>query len=411
MPTDSLPTRCDVLVVGAGPAGSACAQWLARQGLDVVLVDQHDFPRDKVCGDGLIPDAHRALLRLGVHAEVMAVAQGVRHVGCIGPRGGRIDVPGRVAVLQRRVLDDILKRAAERAGARFFAPWRFESTLLAGDRVAGARLRGADGGAQDLQAGWTVLATGAVPKALMAAGMCQRHTPSGVALRGYLRHPALRGRIQALEVVWHKRLRKGYGWIFPLPEGVFNIGVGLAHSHAAGADGRASMADVNLREMFKTFAEVYAPARSLVEGGEWVGELKGAPLRCSLEGAELARPGLLVTGEAAGSTYAFTGEGIGKAMETGLLAAEALLDGAADAAKDAAVMARYRSDMAALKPRFDLYERANRVNDHPWLADLLIWRANRSPRILRRMEGVLEETGNPGNLVSLRGLTRLFLPI
>ena len=67
--------------------------------------------------------------------------------------------------------------------------------------------------------------------------------------------------------------------------------------------------------------------------------------------------------------------------------------------------------IAALKPRFDLYERANRVNDHPWLADLLIWRANRSARILRRMEGVLEETGNPGNLVSLRGIARLLLPI
>ncbi len=412
MNASSLPDRCDVLVIGAGPAGSACAQWLAQQGLDVVLVDQQAFPRDKVCGDGLIPDAHRALQRLGVHAEVMAQAQAVRHVACIGPRGGRVDVPGRVAVLQRRVLDDILKRSAERAGARFFAPWRFESTLMSGERVAGARLRGADGGAHDLQARWTVLATGAVPKALMAAGMCQRHTPSGVALRGYVRRPALQGRIEALEVVWHKRLRKGYGWIFPLPGGVFNIGVGLAHSHAAGSDGRASMADVNLREMFKTFAEVYAPARDLLAGGEWVGELKGAPLRCSLEGAELARPGLLVTGEAAGSTYAFTGEGIGKAMETGLLAAEALLAHGGSAATDvAAAIERYQSAIAALKPRFDLYERANRVNDHPWLADLLIWRANKSPRILKRMEGVLEETGNPGHLVSLRGITRLFLPI
>ena len=67
--------------------------------------------------------------------------------------------------------------------------------------------------------------------------------------------------------------------------------------------------------------------------------------------------------------------------------------------------------MGALKPRFDLYERANRVNELPWLTNLLIWRANRSPRILRRMAAVLEEKGNPGNLVSLRGLTRLFLPI
>ena len=81
-----------------------------------------------------------------------------------------------------------------------------------------------------------------------------------------------------------------------------------------------------------------------------------------------------------------------------------------DAALDAA-HAPYEAAIAALKPRFDLYERANRVNEHPWLADLLIWRAQQSARILRRMEGVLEETRNPGNLVSLRGIVRLFLPI
>ena len=74
---------------------------LARAGFDVVLVDQHAFPRDKVCGDGLIPDAHNALRRLGVLDEVMALAQPRGHVGCIGPRGGRVDVPGTLAVLPR----------------------------------------------------------------------------------------------------------------------------------------------------------------------------------------------------------------------------------------------------------------------------------------------------------------------
>ena len=116
-----LPESCDVLVVGAGPAGSACAQMLARAGLHVVLVDQHAFPRDKICGDGLIPDAHAALRKLGVHDEVMAQAQPASHVGCIGPRGGRVDVPGSVAVLPRKVLDHILVRAAQRAGAQLHA--------------------------------------------------------------------------------------------------------------------------------------------------------------------------------------------------------------------------------------------------------------------------------------------------
>lgn len=402
MPLSVLPASCEVLVVGAGPAGSACAQMLARRGRHVLLVDQHDFPRDKTCGDGLIPDAHAALRTLGVLDEVMAQARHVRHVRCIAPRGGLIDVPGTLAVLPRRQLDHVLVRAAERAGAVLATPVRFEGLLEEGARVVGARLKAGDE-QREVRAAWIVLATGAVPQALIAAGMCERRTPSGVALRGYVKNDAMVGRITELEVVWHPRLKGGYGWIFPAPDGVFNIGAGLTGSHRE-EHGRNTMLDVNLRQMFQTFCEVHAPARELMSGGTPIGEMKGAPLRCSLKGATLSRPGLLVTGEAAGSTYAFTGEGIGKAMETGLLAAAALNAGVAD---DEA-RRRYESSIAALKPRFDLYEQASRVNSHPWLADLVIWRARKSARVLRRMSGVLEETSNPGNLVSVKGIVRLF---
>ena len=411
MSNADLPSQCDVLVVGAGPAGAACALWLARAGVDVVLVDQHDFPRDKVCGDGLIPDAHHALKRLGVHDEVMAAAQASRHVACIGPRGGRIDVPGTVAVLPRRVLDDIVCRAAVRAGAKLHTPWRFDAPLVEGELVVGARLKQGDV-VRETRARWVVLATGAVPQALQAADMCKRRTPSGIALRGYVRNDAMVGRIKALEVVWHKSLSPGYGWIFPAPGGRFNIGVGIAHSHPARDGEPAKMKDVNLRDVFKAFCDHYEPARELMRTGTLEGDLKGAPLRCSLAGARYSRPGLLVTGEAAGSTYSFTGEGIGKAYETGLLAAETLLSapGGVPAGTAGDVRTRYEAALVALQPRFDLYERANRVNAHPWLADLLIWRANKSERLLRRMAGVLEETSNPGNLVSARGLFRVLFP-
>jgi geranylgeranyl reductase family protein len=388
------------LVVGAGPAGSACAQWLARAGLDVVLADQHAFPRDKVCGDGLIPDAHAALRRLGVHDAVMAEAQRATHLGCIAPHGGRIDVPGTLAVLPRKRLDDILCRAAVAAGARLRTPWRFVAPLEDGGVVLGARL--AHGDVQhEVRARWTVLATGAVPQALLAAGMAQRQTPSGVALRGYLHDEA--ARIDRLEVVWHPRLAGGYGWIFPCGNGTYNVGVGAADSHVTRGDGSGAKRELNLRAMFDAFTEVYAPVKGLVAGGAWAAPLKGAPLRCSLAGATLSRPGLIVTGEAAGSTYSFTGEGIGKAMETGILAAEAI----ATRADDAAVRAGYEAAIAALRPRFALYDRANRINRFPWLADLLVWRAQRSARLLRRMTGVLEETSNPGNLVSAKGIVRL----
>ena len=206
MSNADLPSHCDVLVVGAGPAGAACALWLARAGVDAVLVDQHDFPRDKVCGDGLIPDAHLALKRLGVYDEVMAAAQASQHVACIGPRGGRVDVPGTVAVLPRRVLDDIVCRAAVRAGAKLHTPWRFDAPLVEGGTVVGARLKQGDV-VRETRARWVVLAPGAVPQALQAADMCRRRTPSGIALRGYVKNDTMVGKIKALEVVWHKSLR------------------------------------------------------------------------------------------------------------------------------------------------------------------------------------------------------------
>lgn len=405
LPLSELPERCDVLVVGAGPAGSAAATLLARAGLTVVMVDQRSFPREKVCGDGLIPDAHAALARLGLLDEVMARAQAAHHVACIGPRGGRIDVPGRVAVLPRQVLDEIVCRGAVHAGARMHAPVHFDAPLLdAAGRVCGATLSHA-GEQRELHAGWVVLASGAVPQALIASGVCERQTPNGVALRAYVKNDAMVGRITELEVVWHRKLRPGYGWIFPCPDGVFNIGVGLVNSHGQAVDGHGTKQSVNLRQVFESFCEFYAPARELMAHGVMQGGLKGAPLRFNLSGAHYSRAGLLVTGEAAGSTYSFTGEGIGKALETGMLAAEAIVR---DRQDDAAVRQHYEAALLALKPRFELYERGNRVNAHPWLIDLLIWRARKSKRLLQRMSGVLNETSNPGQLFTFKGVRRLF---
>lgn len=410
LPFPDLPNHCDVIVVGAGPAGSAAAITLAQAGFDVVLVDQQAFPRDKICGDGLIPDAHHALRRLGLLDAVLARARSVKHVGVIGPRGGRIDVPGTLAVLPRRELDLLLCTAAVEAGARMFAPVRFVGVLEDGAedtrRVVGAQLRSGDA-THELRAPWVLIASGAPPQALLAAGMCERRTPTGVALRGYVRNPAMVDRITELEVVWHPRMKRGYGWVFPGPDGAFNIGVGVAHSHAMGHRSGQTMEDVNLRTMFDEFVQVHAPARELLAGGVWVGELKGAPLRCSLAGAQLSRPGLMVTGEAAGTTYAFTGEGIGKALETGIAAADTLIEGRHSDWPEAQVRATYEQRVRALKPRYEMYDKANIVNDHPWLVDLVVWSARRSPSRLRRMTGLLEETHLPRSLLTVKSWLRM----
>ena len=401
-----LPQKCDVLVIGAGPSGSACALTLAQAGLDVVLIDQHAFPRDKTCGDALIPDAHKALARLGVLEAVMQQAHPVSHMSCISPRGGRVDVPGTLAVLSRRRLDAIVCEAAVAAGARMFAPLRFVTLLEDNGHVTGARLAHA-AQERELRAAWVVLATGAVPQALMAAGMAQRHTPSAISMRCYIRHDAMASRINTLEFILHPSLAPGYGWVFPCGNGVFNVGVILnmpGDAQSPGGQSSSQARAANLRQRFDALGTISESARELMAGGTRLSPLKGAPLRCSLQGARLSRPGLLVTGDAAGSTYAFSGEGIGKALETGILAAEAILQGG----DEAGVRAGYASRINALRPRFAHYERANLIYRYPLLADLLIWRARQSARLRQRLSGVINETSNPARLFTLKGVMRLF---
>lgn len=401
-----LPPKCDVLVIGAGPSGNACALTLAQAGLDVVLIDQHAFPRDKTCGDALIPDAHKALARLGLLDAVMQQAHPVGHMSCISPRGGRVDVPGTLAVLSRRRLDAIVCEAAVAAGARMFAPLRFVTLLEDNGHVTGARLAHA-AQERELQATWVVLATGAVPQALMDAGMAERHTPSAISMRCYIRHDAMASRINTLEFILHPSLAPGYGWVFPCGNGVFNVGVILNlpdDAQSRGGQSSSQARAANLRQRFDALGTISESAHELMAGGTRLSPLKGAPLRCSLQGARLSRPGLLVTGDAAGSTYAFSGEGIGKALETGILAAEAILQGG----DDVGVRAGYASRINALRPRFAHYERVNLIYRYPLLADLLIWRARQSARLRQRLSGVINETSNPAHLFTLKGVMRLF---
>jgi flavin-dependent dehydrogenase len=219
-----------------------------------------------------------------------------------------------------------------------------------------------------------------------------------MGLRGYVKNDKMVGRITHLEVVWHPRLKPGYGWIFPCPDGVFNIGVAIDCYKPNGN----RMPDVNLREVFDAFVQLHAPARQLVEGGTLQGHLKGAPLRQSLKGTVFAAPGILVTGEAAGSTYRFTGEGIGKAMETGLLAAESVIAGRSQGLDDAGLCAHYTDAMERLKPKFAFYEKGNMVNHYPWLAEWCVRRAAKSPVMQERMNRLLAERFTPGTKITLR---------
>jgi geranylgeranyl reductase family protein len=297
----------DVLVIGAGPAGAAAARVLAASGRDVLLVDRCEFPRDKICGDGLIPDALAALERLGVATSVLAHSRASSAVRVYAPNGTHVSAAIDLGCVPRQRLDALLREAAVSAGARFLAPFTLVGALDDGGRVAGAQLRDKRTGvALAVEAAFTILATGAAAQPLETFGVCERRTPSAIAARIYVRVPReLSASIRHFSISYDRRICPGYGWIFPGPDDVFNVGV------AYFTDSRHNGSPHNLRELLARFLATFPPARDLMAVSRQLGDVRGAPLRTALSGSARARPGLLVVGVAGGHTYAFTGEGLG----------------------------------------------------------------------------------------------------
>lgn len=390
--------------MGAGPAGSAAAIALCRAGVDVVLADRHAFPRDKTCGDALIPDALHALSRLGLRDTVTSSARTLGRIRIYAPNGAFVTVNGEFACLPRNVLDALLQRTATEAGALFLPRRRVEAPIVEDGVVRGARFRTVpDGGVEEVRAEVTVLATGAASGPLGTFGVLLRDAPSAIALRAYYAVPDdLARSFDHLCISFDAAVCPGYGWVFPGPGNVFNLGVGFFY------DAPTPPASENPRELWTRFVESFAPAREIVARGRALGPPKGAPLRCNVSGSRFHRPGLLIAGEAAGLTFSLSGEGIGKALESGLVAAEVL----------APVLKREPARARDLGPvyervfrerhgaRYRGYRVAQRWLAWPSVCNFIANRAERGSYVRRQLEGMINESVDPRALFSASGIVR-----
>lgn len=390
--------RVDVLVVGAGPAGSAAAITLAKAGYDVLMIDRCVFPRDKVCGDALIPDALKALDRLALKQQVLRRSRLLDGVRVYAPNGQFIDVQGECACLPRRIFDEMLRAAAVHAGARFLPGVDVRNVLIDNDIVVGA-----DVGTSRVRAHVTLLATGAAAEPLKRFGVCHRVTPSATAARVYVRTDQRFARsFTRLCISYDEAICPGYGWIFPGPDATFNLGVGYYY------DGRRPPPERNVRKLLERFAGTFPPAAAVMSHGISVTELQGAPLRTALRGSALSRPGLLVLGEAAGLTYSFSGEGVGKSLESGIIAAEVVVEcGQRDEDAAKVIADTYASRIrASFGTRFRAYKTAQEWLSRPTFANLLARRARKSRFVQRELSGLFLETTDPRRLFSVAGTLR-----
>lgn len=316
----------DVLVVGAGPGGSATAYHLARHGVDVTLVERSAFPREKVCGDGLTPRGVAALLKMGVDTDEPGFerVKGLR----VHSRDALIELPFPELssfpdfglVRTRDDFDALLAERAQKAGARLMERTEAIEPILDAGWVRGARIRSVqdkDAEPTEVRARFVIASDGAASRFAKPAGVARDETrPLGIAARRYYRtdyHPG--PWLESWLDLWEgDLLLPGYGWLFPVAGGTINLGAGLLNTFK-------NFKDVSAQRLFNAFATMLPPSFGISEETA-EGRLLSGPLPMSFNRVPQAVPGMLLVGDAAGAVNPFNGEGIAYAMETGEMAAE-----------------------------------------------------------------------------------------
>lgn len=397
----------DVIIVGAGPAGSALAYFLAQQGVDVLLLDKTEFPRDKTCGDGLTPRALGVLRRLGLLNEVIRSGFRINGLHIYAPNGRRVsspirawgDLPPFAAVLQRYRLDDLIRQHALGAGAEFRAPVTVTDVIRDGDHIVGVRVA-APGGSAELRARCIVIATGASIGLLERAQLLSSPVVFGRAARGY--YDGMRGLSDYIEFHLESVPLPGYGWVFPTSPTAANVGAGYLTEN--GHTPRNSP-----RQVFDEFVANPRLAERL-EVAQADGPVKGYPLRFDFPTARVAFPGLLLVGEAAGLVNPLTGEGIDYALESAEVGAELLAHALRSGEAAAHTAQRYTR---LLRDRFlRTFITIGRVRDfyfRPWLLNRAAGAAARHEDFRATLVHVCLGNVDPGQSLTPRMLWQLVL--
>lgn len=331
----------DAIVVGAGPAGSAAAYYLAAAGLDVLVLEKSRFPREKVCGDGLTPRAVKALANMGVptdESDGWLRNKGLRIIG----GGGRIELPwpdmstfpGYGMVRSRMDFDEILARHAQKAGARLLEGVNVTGPLLDDrtGRITGVTARQsasangaggshADAGAQqDYRARVVIAADGNSSRLSVAMGLRKRDDrPLGVAVRTYYTSPRHDDDyLEAWLDLWDgNQLLPGYGWIFGMGDGTSNVGLGLLNTSAA-------FQNIDYRALLRRWLAAMPAEWGFTEENR-TRPVRGAALPMGFNRTPHYTRGLLLAGDSGGMVNPFNGEGIAYALESGETVARVII--------------------------------------------------------------------------------------
>jgi flavin-dependent dehydrogenase len=296
----------------------------------------------------------KALGRIGLEKRVQEIGRQVLEIQVLAPGRSGVTVPCPLVTVQRRKLDALLVRTAMESGTRFIQGHVTDVTVC-DDRKGVVTL-----GEQELQARVILLATGSDVRLASKLGLIVEKRPHGLAIRCYV---TSKSSVDHSLVSYERSAVAGYGWVFPMADGVFNVGCGF--SSAVPLAKRP-----NLRTVFETFTREVSAARDIMKKAEALSSMRGGRLRYGLRGTHAYQKGpVLLLGDVIGATLPASGAGIGQAMRTGEMAAGAVhLSLTQD---DPSLLVGYTESITTqMLPQHRRYMAMEKLVTHPWFIEL-----------------------------------------
>lgn len=379
----------DCIVVGAGPGGSTAASFLGRMGKKVLLIEKEKFPRDKTCGDAISGKSLGILGELGLvgaienspHGEIGGVLFSSTN-GTVAkiPFGGEGKIE-RGYTCRRQLYDNLLFENAKQ-----FCSVLEEMEVLGlafeSGKVVGVRAKGKDGKEHKFLSNLVIGADGvgsSVARDVRGAEADPKH--SCIAYRAYYSDVGEVG--DFLEIHFVKSIMPGYFWIFPLEEGLANVGVGMVME-----DVRKKK--VNLGAEMERIVRENPLFKKRFENAKQVSPIKAWRLPFGSKKRKVHSQGVLLVGDAAGLVDPFSGEGVGNAMLSGKIAAEVASKAIEEGNFSAERLAEYESRLwGELWGELSTSYQMQRLGRYAPLLDFIIGKAARSEKARQAIAGTI----------------------
>ncbi|MDZ7269425.1 MAG: geranylgeranyl reductase family protein [candidate division KSB1 bacterium] len=382
----------DVIVVGGGPAGATATLYCARHGLQTLLLDKSKFPRDKICGDAISGKGLRFLRELGLEPDLQLVPK-IKARGIIfsAPNGRTASIPFTPPksqqpvhgyVCRRLVFDNVLFSAARREASGCAEGFIVERLLKEGETVVGVSGRERDSGRQrEFHAKLVMGADGFDSVVARGTGLYEHDSRHWcVATRCYYR--GVSGLTDYIEIHFVEDVLPGYFWIFPLEDGLANVGIGMLHSEIR-------RRKINLRAAH--LAATQSPHfKKRFERAQPLEDIRGWNLPLGSKRRQIHGPGFMLLGDAAGLIDPFSGEGISNAIYSGHLAAQVAARACAEGDFSSARLQQYPDSLwQAIGPELQTSFMLQRIGRFRTLLNLVIGKAAKSIEVAQWISSMM----------------------